>query len=603
VKLHPEFKFRRRMADGSRMNLPERSRTVLVAVALITGLALPSAAAASATVSGKVRGADRFTMLELAQDGRTISVVLGAGGAFRVPARRGSTLQLIKPNGIYFGPLLLAHKAGKGWDALTGKSLKLGAIALHNGYASPLKMPALARVKTSTWFHVTADGSPLGAGHLGFIPLTAHQAPATRQARAQARARAADAPGPSNVQTLPPGGDPDQDGVPTAFNAGSAVPGEPAAENAQAAAEGAGGGHMTQMNAMLEGSVNADAPDVTAAEVSQQVQNTLGIDFGLDSSQAPAGTQSVSVDCGALSYCSGITVAGPSFSSGEQAVGSIWNGVIPPSQNSPGTFSINVKPNAPLSAIQPGDTFMINYQTATGVVQVPTSLTTMFVTVPALAAIGQGDGAEAASSMQSIDYPADDTTLGTVDNPVMMTGDSIHVSFWRPQRAAFPGETGPYMDLGHLHYGLPISGSSGNIGCAESDFSDLSPTLSLDTTPGVYTQMQPLLDSADDAAPDPSNQLGATLNLSDCLEQNNQPTTGAELAISLTAADAPQPTGGEDTASQMFYVCLPGCTVGQVAGPGGQTGQGPGPSLATAIEPESLGGRLSEPWPASAVGP
>jgi hypothetical protein len=553
----------------------------LVAVALSTGLTFPSAAAAtvSATVSGHIQHASHYTLLELAPDGRTITVVLNTSGTFRIRAERGSTLQLIQPNGIYFGPLMLAHQAGKGWDVLTGKSLKLGKIALHSGYASPRKMPALASVKTSTWFHVTATGSPLGAGHLGFIPL----APSARATRRE-HAHTADAPGPGNAQTLPPGGDPTQDGIPTAFNAGSAVPGETAAENPQQAAQGAGGDYMTQLNALLQGSVNADAANVTAAEVSQQAQSSLGIDFGLDSNQVPAGTRSVSVDCSALSYCSGITVAGPSFSSAEQTPGSIWNGVIPANQNS--GFQINLKPNAPLSAIQPGDTFLINYHTATGVVQVPTSLTTMFVTVPALAAIGQGYGTDAASSVQPINYPTGDTTLGTIDNPVMMTGDSISVSFWRPQRAAFPGETGPYMDLGHLHYGLPISGSSGTIGCAESDFSNLSPTLSLDPTPGVYTQMQPLLDSSADALPDPSNQLSATLNLTDCLEQNNQPTTGTELAIGLTAADPPQPTGGEDTASQIFYVCLPGCTVGQVAGPGGQSGPGPNLSSTMAIQPD-----------------
>jgi hypothetical protein len=570
------------------MQIPSGSRSVLVAVALTAGLAVPSAATASPTVSGKIRGANHYTLLELAKEGGTKSVVLHTRGTFRVRAHRDSTLQLISPNGVYFGPVVLAHQRGKGWDALTGKSLRLGTITLHKGYAAPIKMPPLAKVETSTWFHVTAAGSPLGAGHLGFIPLS-HRTPATRQARAHS-----DGAGASGPQTLPPGGDPTQDGIPTAFNAGSAVPGETAAENPQDAAKGAGGGYMTSLNAQLQGSVNVDAANVTAAEVSQQAQNSFGIEFGLQSNQVPAGTQSASVDCSSLSYCSGITVLGPSFNSDEQAPGSIWNGAIPASQNS--GFQINLKPNAPLSAIQPGDTFLINYQTTSGVVQVPTSLTTMFVTVPALAAIGEGDGPAASSSMQPISYPTDNTTLGTIDNPVMMTGDSIHVSFWRPQRAAFPGETGPYMDLGHLHYGLPVSGSSGSIGCAESDYSDLSPTLSLDPTPGVYTQMQPLLDSSADATPDPSNQLSATLNLTDCLEQNNQPTTGSELTIGLGAADPPQPTGGEDTAGQDFYVCLPGCTVGQVAGPGGQSSPGPGSSAAAAIEPHFQPGRLSEPW-------
>jgi hypothetical protein len=495
------------------MQISRRSLRVSVAVAIFVGLALPSAAAAgSATVSGKIQGANHYTLLEFARAGSTIPVVLNASGTFSVPADRGSTLQLIGPTGIYFGPLMLAHHGGKGWDVLTGKSLNLGRITLHRGYASPTKMPSLASVKTSKWFHVTRAGAPLGAGHLGFIPLAHHSAKTHHSARiADASSPGSNTtpgtttPGPGSTsgpggagssQTLPPGGDPDQDGVPTAFNAGSAVPGETASENTTDAAAGAGEGHMTSLGASLDGSVNADAPGVTAAEVSQQVQDSLGIEFGLDQTQIPAGTTAVSVDCSSLSYCAGITVAGPTFGASEQAVGSIWNGVIP--QSNTGGYQINLRPNAPLAAIQPGDTFLLNYQTPSGVVQVPTSLTTMFVTGPAVASIGTGDGSAAASSPETITYPTDDTTLGTVNNPVMLKGDSLAVSWWRPQRATFPGESGTYMDLGNLHYGLGLSGTSS--GCAESDYSGLSPTLSLDTTPGVYTQQQPLADSAADSA-------------------------------------------------------------------------------------------------------
>jgi len=153
----------------------------------------------------------------------------------------------------------------------------------------------------------------------------------------------------------------------------------------------------------------------------------------------------------------------------------------------------------------------------------------------------------------------------------MFGGDVMDLSFYRPQRAAFPGESGPYVDMGQLHYGIAVATNGGSAQCPASDYSDLSSTLSF-AAPSqntFYDAAFPLADSAADAAPSSANELGFTVNLLSCLASNNLPTTGQEINVGLGAADQPR-NGVGDSGSQTIDVCLPGCTVGHVQGPGGQ---------------------------------
>jgi hypothetical protein len=612
-----------RQSDYLRMHSARRALRVLAVLVPGAALcALPLASIAGATapgITGKIRGADDYTLLALAPNGSCTIVKLGSNGSFRVPAHRGWTLQLLGPNSHYFGPIVLRHKGTRAWEALSGESATLGTIVLHKGYAAPQRQVSSRATETSKWLHVSAHGVPTGAGNLGLIPRKGKHGGAKVADVSESQPPGSGTPPPPGSGTPPPPGsgtppapgsnsgsgstlqggeDPDQDGIPTAFDADAIGSGEPNQENAQASQGGAGGGIFTQVGTPIAGSVNLDAGTFSSEEMTQFIHRALGLDLGL---QDPAlGTiKSVSVSCGTLTYCATATVAADAGN--VLAHGSVWNGEVPPG-NSPGMFQLALQLNTTPSEIQPGDTYQIQYTTATETVTVPAELTLYFASVPAVSSIGTGTGAAAASSPQTITYPASTDVYGSVGNPVMLDGDSINLAFWRPQRAAFPGEAGSYVDMGHLHYGAGIAVPNGTDNCAASDFSELSQTLS-DTPPSgnsFYDASYPLVDSAADAPPSSANKLGFTLNLDDCLAADGQATTGREIVVGLAAADDPR-GGASDSGDQSIYVCLPGCTVGDVAGPGGNEGQAPAMTPPAASSAVFLR-RLPTLWPAAGGG-
>jgi hypothetical protein len=215
--------------------------------------------------------------------------------------------------------------------------------------------------------------------------------------------------------------------------------------------------------------------------------------------------------------------------------------------------------------IHPGDVFLVHYRTPGGDVVQPTTLTLYFLTVPALASFDAGAGT------QTISYPVASGAPGSQGNPIRLSSGQITMHLWRPQRAAFPGETGDFYDLGHLHYGIPVTtqGATREAGCAAQYYSNLSPTLSVSQTSSdqFYNQLFPLHDSADDAPADPSNQLSFTLDLAGCLAADGI-STAAPVQLPITAVDESR-QGGTDRGVQMVSVCLPGCTV--PSGPGGSS--------------------------------
>ncbi|MDX6660493.1 MAG: hypothetical protein QOJ55_1315, partial [Solirubrobacteraceae bacterium] len=347
--------------------------------------------------------------------------------------------------------------------------------------------------------------------------------------------------------------------------------GVPNAENPQAAAA-AGAGLFTEINLMMERSVNADAGGVTAAQLSDVVRSDLRMNFFLDGQQARgAQVDGISVDCGSLVYCARGTGAGTVSQSNNTngvAPNVRWDGTVPANPNRPGVFSIQVAPNVGTDSIHPGDVFQVHYQTPGGDIVQPTALTLYFLTVPAVATFDAGNGPEAVS------YPVAQNAPGTGGNPIRMTSGKLKMSLWRPQRAALPGEGAGFVDMGHLHYGVPIRavGAQQEAGCTPEYFSDLSPTLSPGQggQDGVYNRAFPLHDSADDAPANPANQLSFTLDLAGCAAADGIDTSGP-LLLPLTAVDEPRP-GGTDRGVQMISVCLPGCDPNK-----GQQMGGPGP--------------------------
>jgi hypothetical protein len=539
------------------------ARLTLLSAALL--LAPAAAQAATPPTTGTVAGAKGWTVLALAPDGRAASVRTSAAGTFRLVAAKGTTLQLVRPSGAYFGPVALGRPhGGRVSVALSGRGGALGRIVLRKGFAGAPKADARSVAK-GTGVHADRHGAPVGAGHLGLV--AAHGA----------RARAA-AAGPAA------GLDPDADGIPSPMDADDDGDGVP--DSVDSSSGEAGAGLFSEVQVLMENSLNANATGASPAAIDAFVRQYLALDFWLDGHQAKgAKINAVDVDCLGLTYCRGDGGTGTVSMSGNTAAGldgRTWSSLddngdgfpdVPASAQQPGVFSIQIHPSVPTAQIAPGDIFQVHYRTSAGDVVAPTALTLYFLTSTAAAAL---DG-------QPIAYPATPQTLGAHYNPVRLSGDSLRVELWRPQRAALPGETGDLVDQGHLHYGVPVQVDNREIGCGPEAYGALSPTLRATAGGDMGSRLFPLLDTADDAAPTPARRIAFSFDIGGCLRSNGIDPAGKLVPLPLTAVDEGRP-GGMDRASQLIWVCLPGCTVPaqsgpQDQGPGtpGQQPGGPGP--------------------------
>jgi hypothetical protein len=296
--------------------------------------------------------------------------------------------------------------------------------------------------------------------------------------------------------------------------------------------------------------------------------------FFFDAGRYPGRTLTgAHVDCFALSYCrrgaGTATVDGLSESSADLPRGSLWTDYNPDGSGYPNlehivshdgrdVFAMGLHPRASTADIRPGDTFDVVLDTRTGPLSTPTVLSPYFVTVPAIASYASGGGPPTAVS-----YPVANASPGTDQSPVQLSSDQLALTFWRPQRAGIAGaDPGPFMDMGHLFYGVVprVQGTSGGgeFGC-DGFYSGLSPTLGPAPPSGdsFATALWPLVDGGDDAAPDGGHTLGFTIDLGGCLRAHGIDPAGKAVDLSLTAAGASRP-GGADRAVQTFSVRLPG---------------------------------------------
>ncbi|MDP9292919.1 MAG: hypothetical protein M3O90_00615 [Actinomycetota bacterium] len=552
-------------------------RTLLLA--LTTALLLPASAPA-ATVSGTLAGGRGYTVIALSSGGRSSKSAVAANGRFslKVPGR-GSTLQLVKPNGAYFGPVVLRKAGRKALLGLSAKGGKLGRVSLKRGFAAA-KAPKKA-VSSRGAIRTTKTGAPLGAGNLGLVRM---------RAKGKVGASAAVA-GKGDV----PGADPDGDGVPSTFdaddNGNKTLDGvDPVTAKTSTA------GLFSDVQVMMARSVNANAGGIGRAQVDAFVKNNTSLNFYLDPAYARGATiSSVDVDCGTLAYCrpgDGYATVGDGGNSPTGVQDQRWTSLdanhdgfpdVPVNQNggdrSHGEIhSIEIKPNATTADLHAGDLFQLRFTTPGGVLTVPTALSLFFVSSPALASYDGGAGTV------NIAYPASDSTVGSDGNPLQMSGDKITLTFWRPQRAGIGSER-DFVDMGHLRYGIPVAVGNRELGCGASRFAGLSPTLA--PAPGVsddiYNQLFPLQDSADDAAPDAANKLKLTFDIGGCMRANGIDPAGQQVRLPIEAVDESRP-GGTDRTAQTLAVCLPGCTPPTNQGPPqdgtGTSGTGDKPDLA-----------------------
>ena len=194
------------------------------------------------------------------------------------------------------------------------------------------------------------------------------------------------------------------------------------------------------------------------------------------------------------------------------------------------------------------------FNTSGGARHVPTVLAPYFVTTPAIASYAAG-----AAPAQTVAYPpAADAPGSNPSNPILLDATGkLSLTIWRPQRLAVPGaESGEFMDMGHLHYGLTGTTPDGGreVACA-GFYSGLSPSLTQTAAGGqdFGKSLFPLTDNGADSVPSVVDTLSFTLDVAGCFGAAGAATPGGTIALTLTAAGESRP-GGMDRGAQMVYV-------------------------------------------------
>jgi hypothetical protein len=547
------------------LSLLKRSSQHYVAIPILTfvsALLVVSPALAKTVVKGKVRGGQHYVLIGLSPSGNGITQTLSANGRFKLTfhgrAGRGASLQLIRPNSRYFGPVVLTrrykrHHHAKAYTNLSGKSVSLGKIRLKRGYAQVGGKVNKTAVDNTLVTKTNKKGAPLGAGRLGLV-RTKHRKSASRLARSSAET--------SQVDSPTTGVDTDADGIPNAYDIDS---------NGNLILNGIdpngnpSDGVFAGLYASLDQSLNVHIGDVTSAEIDTLVMNNLNVAFFFDVAPGASSITSADVQCFTLSYCApgtGTAIIVP-VSESPPGFGNIpWVTYDPNGNGLPDleeitthdgytAFSANIEPRATTAQIVPGDAYNVLFNTPTGTTTVPRSLPAYPVTTLAISNYDTGSGP------QTINYPAASDAPGTNSNPITMDSDKITLTFFRPQRLAIAGaETGDYIDMGGLRYGGEVLGNH-EVGCA-ADYSNPSATFS-PTQPSAnnnYNEFFPLTDNAGDSAPDAAGTLSFTFNLGDCLRQNGVDPAGKTFPLALTAVDQYR-RGGVDRAGQTLAVKFP----------------------------------------------
>jgi hypothetical protein len=547
--------------------MPSLLRKSILVLVLPATLALAAAPADAITVSGKLKGAKGYTLNGTTADGSTVSKRLSAKGTFKLRFKkrtgRGATLHLIRRDGRYFGPVVLAHKGRKSYLALAGRSVRLGGLRLRKGYAVPRKRIA-RRAFSRRGVPADKRGKPRGAGKLGIVRSRAQAGALVRSAGSGEGRR----PGGADAA----GADPDRDGLPSSYDGDD--DGDLVLDGADGSSPSSSAGLFTTLFLGFRETLNANAGS-TPAQIDPVIsgENRFNMIFFFGGPPNGGSAASAHVDCFALSYCrrgdgTGI-LGGVSESSPSLPRNSPWVDYDPDGSGYPNleridrfggqdepVFVAGVQPRATTAQIRPGDTFNVAFATGSGPVIVPTTLASYFVTTPALTSYSSG------GATTQVSYPIAPGTPGDGSgNPIVMQSERLTLTFWRPQRLSIRGvERGTFTDMGHLHYGVTPGGLSQEVSCAGS-YSNLSPTLTAEPSTGVSpsqgAKLFPLADSADDAAPDAARTLSFSVDIGACLRAAGLDPAGRTVELTLTAAGESRP-GGQDRGAQNIAVRLPG---------------------------------------------
>lgn len=475
---------------------------VCVSVILMCGVVPVSAAARPKPITGAL-DKPGYTVIALAANGSARSVRARTGGFRVVPPATRVTLQLRSPQGKYAGPIVVGGASTK---VIVGvrAGARLGRIVVGAGHARVARRQRSAAIDRSRWARARR-GVPVGAGVFGRVRTTPpRHAP----------------PGDRDADGIPDVIDIDDDGDRIIDN----VDRSKTARAAQSTSQLPHQWIKSFLGRALFQTANADVPALSDRITSAFKGLTLMIGI--------AQGDAVELDCGGsnqtpprpegLSYCSrgGTgTTADPrqlAFPDAFDPDGNGMGNLTPsPTRPSTGNDAFFLGPNAAPDQIGTGDTLIQRVTNKDGgQTQVTDTVQYLFTTVPTLVAYDDGQG-----DAGTVDYPVAYGAPGNLDNgfPVKARPDgrvSVRLTFWRPQRPPIPPETAPWMDIGHLTYGMQIY--STGLACPDDAFSD--PVAPLAAAPTAYAfGGGALSDQAGDRPADPANTLTFTIDLTTCL--------------------------------------------------------------------------------------
>jgi hypothetical protein len=497
-------------------------------------------------IFGNVRGSGHHTVVAQSGDGAAATV---RASPFKLtPAAGRFSLQIRGADGSYLGPVVAA---GSGRRVVVGfrEGARLGPIVRRNGFWV-LRRPLSRRFQDRGRTARARRGVPIGARSLGLVRATAVKSPGRGQ-------------------------DPDRDGIPSTFDVdadGDRVLNnvDPARRTtlsptspyrvawllsvglkqsflaeSQGAAQGVAGFALNQ-NAKPPGASTEQFEDLrdVAAKIRGMLLFTL-----------PRGDETLELDCGGLTYCSGPSSTGldvtqfrrfpGAFDPDGDGFGTMEPTALPlnPQRDGIGVTE-RLSPSAKVFVLKPsatrfgdvaaGDTFIERVSRGgKEVSQQPVMLNYTFGTVPALAAWTDG------ARQTTVSYPVPRQGEGTSETPYrsqQYPNGTLTFTIWRPQRRAFSaaGERGDWIDVGRLLYSAAgfLEGTGGDRvwTCPTSAYSTSDPNLRLDP--------DGLRDLRGDAPLDRARTLTFSVNIGACLRHSgiDPATVTSSSAIHFTAS-------------------------------------------------------------------
>jgi hypothetical protein len=524
---------------------------IAVATPLVLGALVPLAPAKKRRhhrnpIFGNVRGRGHQTVV--AQSGDGAAATVRASPFKLVPTAGRFSLHIRGADGSYLGPVVAS---GSGRRVVVGfrEGARLGEIVQRNGFWV-LRRPLSERFQDRRRTARARNGAPIGARALGLV----RTAPTGKAGRGQDR---------------------DRDGIPETFDVDT--DGDLILNNVDPARRtrfsptspyrvawllslGIKQSFLADQMGLTHGvagfALNQNAkPPTATTEQFESLRDLAAKIRGMLAFTLPPGNDTLELDCGGLTYCSGPNSTGRDitqtrlfprdFDPDHDGFGTMQPTTLPLNPQRDGIgVSARISPSAKVFVLKPtaehfgdvaaGDTFIERISRAgTEVAQQPVMLNYTFGTVPALVAWSDG------SQQATVSYPVPSGGEGVTQNPyrsLQYPSGTLTFTIWRPQRRTFPaaGEGGDWIDVGHLLYSAAgfLEGTGGDRvwTCPTSAFSTQDPHLRVEP--------DGLRDLRDDGPVDPTQTLTFSVDIGACLRHSgiDPATVTSSSAIYFTAS-------------------------------------------------------------------